>query len=959
MENFSKDDLISRVQNQHMDTEQLKEFRAFVEKFEKSQSSQGGSSAAKSSDPNPHGNGKDTTAQDSYVPATSHSPLSGDAKSGNTSSTPVTHTPTNIQGKDSSDDSTDPVETRLQKVESVQGELITMIQGLENLILTSNTPAAMQGSGNVSSMTPTRLQFPNGADGNGVQNNGQAPPIRPTPLDGSASFTQPQMRSQFHHAETTSTQSYSFNNESLVNTSNHQFSGSSSATVPLDSNFLSQVGKPHSFAPHQASSTPRAHAPIVGEPRAPDSLSPGSRQAGSQRRRPNPDPNSNATNVAGAAETQDDDGAEGDGNAPPRPPTRRQLRDQKWSDVTLKRSLSGHLTDGKYLLPILRLVGYFSRMMNLGSILMNACLVQDLNQHQGNLSYIRSLRSKGKESGDLYLAIGTAMKLFTFNQRGTTGRIHERNTPIKEMYENHFAARFGGLRSPWENLTSPAMSQHAKRMATCFRNTFLQITFEARLKAGLKNELSQQGLDPRVNNNKDKALRAILQNNTDGLQPEMVDFTLKIRKILQTGDIDGELPAEPRPIDEIYLEEQENWPRILKMYHLILQNMDAGGINHPGKRFSIFPIFGMQSQHVIVEKKVLKKIMVETGDIHEGMNDTIFEANIVQHFDRVFNTDKLRKSGQLGRDFSNAFSVETDGVAVSFKFLRPPGVEDEQRQFRDDGAAEPDPDEGTWGIDPGVNNILYAVRQIREDELEHKVLSRKRYYRDAGVDRAKKVTRRGEIVLQACRQAMAHVSIKTANLDRILAYIDAYRPHFQAIWQEVLRRRYAQSRFSVYLGKRRVLDKFFQSLKMPGNARTNIAYGGARFPHSKKNWGRSVPTVSVRRACVRFFRQTVQVDEYRTSKVCPQCLSQLQKVLRRLEGERFPENQRGILRCPSIQCASCTFKNRDEVGARNILACHMAERRGDVRPGLLQFGFNQGWQANPKPSHYLRLPRGG
>ena len=89
------------------------------------------------------------------------------------------------------------------------------------------------------------------------------------------------------------------------------------------------------------------------------------------------------------------------------------------------------------------------------------------------------------------------------------------------------------------------MNQHAKRMATCFRNTFLQITFEARLKAGLKNELSQQGLDPTVNNNKDKALRAILRNNTDGLQPEMVDFTLKIRKILQTGDIDGELPPSP------------------------------------------------------------------------------------------------------------------------------------------------------------------------------------------------------------------------------------------------------------------------------------------------------------------------------------------------------------------------------------------------------------------------------
>ena len=177
------------------------------------------------------------------------------------------------------------------------------------------------------------------------------------------------------------------------------------------------------------------------------------------------------------------------------------------------------------------------------------------------------------------------------------------------------------------------------------------------------------------------------------------------------------------------------------MYHLILQNMDAGGINHPGKRFSIFPIFGMQSQHVIVDQKVLKKIMVETGDIHEGMSDNIFKANIVQHFDRVFNTDKLRQSGQLGRDFSTHFPSRRMEWQCRLNFCDRLGS-DEQRQFRDDGAAEPDPDEGTWGIDPGVNNILYAVRQIREDELEHKVLSRKRYYRDAGVDRAKKVTRR-------------------------------------------------------------------------------------------------------------------------------------------------------------------------------------------------------------------------
>jgi predicted RNA-binding Zn-ribbon protein involved in translation (DUF1610 family) len=319
--------------------------------------------------------------------------------------------------------------------------------------------------------------------------------------------------------------------------------------------------------------------------------------------------------------------------------------------------------------------------------------------------------------------------------------------------------------------------------------------------------------------------------------------------------------------------------------------------------------------------------------------------------------NKLRKSAQLTRNFSCGYQIETDGVAVSFKFLRPPRDEDYQRNLRD-AAAEAHADEVSWGIDPGVCNIMHAVRRTPEGVFDHKVLTRKRYYRDAGMDRAKKLTRDGEIVLRDCRRAMEDVSLKTANLDGITAYIAAYGPQFEEFWREVLRRRYAQSRFSVYLGKRRVLDKFFQSLKMPENDRTNIAYGAARFSPSKKGWGHSVPTVSVRRACAPFFLQTVEVNEYRTSKVCPRCGSQLQQVFRsRMQGQQFPKPQRGILRCASRDCAGCSFLNRDELGARNILTCYMAERRGDARPGFLQYGFDQGWRSNPKPRHYLRPPR--
>ena len=624
--------------------------------------------------------------------------------------------------------------------------------------------------------------------------------------------------------------------------------------------------------------------------------------------------------------------------------------------MTLKRGLSKHLNDEKYLPPILRMVGYFSKLMNLGCVLMNACIMKDLNDNDGQLRFIRSLCTDGEGAGDLHLAIRTAMKLFTVRRNGTSGKIHQRNHLIKDMYDTAFADSFERL--PWEQLTATALTQHAMKIATNFRNTFLERPFKARLRAGVKHELSRRGLDPRTNNNESIVFKAIMENETDRLQPVMVDFVNNIRKILHTGDPNGELPAEPQAIDEFYFENEANRSRVLNMYHFILKNMDAGGMDHPGKRFTLFPICGMQSQHVIIEKEMLKKIMTETGDIRPRTPKKHFEDNINQHFNHVFNTNKLRKSGQLKRDFSCGYQIETDGVAVSFKFLRRPRVENAQRNLRDNAAAEADVAGVTWGIDPGVFNIMYAVRQKPEGGLEHRVLSRNQYYRDAGMDRAKKLTRDGEIVLRDCRRAMQDVSLKTANLDGITEYIAAYGPQFEQIWREVLRRRYAQSRFRVYLGKRRVLDKFFHSLKMPGNGRTNIAYGAATFSPQKKGWGRSVPTVSVRRACARIFPHTVGVNEYRTSKVCPRCGSQLQQVYRsRVQGEQYAKPQRGILRCASRDCAACTFINRDEVGARNILTCFMAERRGDARPGLLQRGFDEGWRSNPLPRHYLRPPR--
>ena len=695
---------------------------------------------------------------------------------------------------------------------------------------------------------------------------------------------------------------------------------------------------------HQAVVTPPAHAPPVGEPHAPDSLSPGSRQAAPQRRRPNPDVDGDG---GVAAEARDADGAEGDGDE--RSSSLRQLRIEKWRDLTLKRSLAGHLRNERYLPTILRLVAYFSRIINLGHLLMSATIVKNLNDNEGNLTFIRSLQKSGRGSGDLYSAIRAAMILFTRRGDGHRKNVHERYRPIEDMYDASFEAQFETL--PWEELTSSALTIHAQKIATNFRNTFLEIPFRARIKAGVTYELSRNGLlDKR---NKKIALKAILENNdTEELPPEMADFVNKIRKLLHTGDPDGELPAEPQPVNKFFLENDANHERVLKVYHFILTKMDAGGPDHPGKRFSIFPTSGFFSHHVAFNKEMLKKLLVEARVIPRRTPKAAFEAQIENHFNRVINMDRLRKSGQIKNEYTNTYIFETDGVAVSFGFLRPPGDEDPQRRRPE--FADADVDEVTWGIDPGVINIVHAVRQTPDHGFESRILTRKRYYRDAGMDRARRINTGRNFVLRECHQDTQECSLKTANHDRIIEYATAHAPHVLTIWTEVLKRKYAQCRFGVYLGKRRVLDAFFRSLRIA--ARTNIAFGAARFPSSKKGWGRSVPTVSVRRACTRIFPQTVEVEEYRTSKVCPTCLSQLQQVFRpQVAGDA--RQQRGILRCKSRMCASTTFKNRDEVGARNILTCHLAERRGEPRPGFLRRGMDEGWESNPTPRHYLRPPR--
>ena len=82
------------------------------------------------------------------------------------------------------------------------------------------------------------------------------------------------------------------------------------------------------------------------------------------------------------------------------------------------------------------------------------------------------------------------------------------------------------------------------------------------------------------------------------------------------------------------------------------------------------------------------------------------------------------------------------------------------------------------------------------------------------------------------------------------------------------------------------------------------------------------PIKGMKKRCQQFY-QTVEVDEYRTSQVCPNCDSTLGLVNSETRRDRNGNRRilRGLLHCNNQKCAWKPFKSRDGVAAKNILRC--------------------------------------
>ena len=207
-------------------------------------------------------------------------------------------------------------------------------------------------------------------------------------------------------------------------------------------------------------------------------------------------------------------------------------------------------------------------------------------------------------------------------------------------------------------------------------------------------------------------------------------------------------------------------------------------------------------------------------------------------------------------------------------------------------------------------------------------LTRAWYYRRAGIDAARKQSRRW-LKHRDVREAfdvLSQYTVKTANFDVYKGHVDAYVDNFDTLWNEKLRPRWARQKFRLYCGKRRALQEFVNSLR--GDEIPLIAYGAATFGSGGRG-ERSVPVKGIQRL-VRQTYPTVLVDEYNTSKMCPTCHVPLQHVKvrawQRRDGSWKKVTCHDLRRCGNRGAGGCaslgySWKNRDEAASLNIGRC--------------------------------------
>ena len=424
----------------------------------------------------------------------------------------------------------------------------------------------------------------------------------------------------------------------------------------------------------------------------------------------------------------------------------------------------------------------------------------------------------------------------------------------------------------------------------------------------LKNSLSMN-LEPRIRKfvKNYQKIYGLQDNQKSVMLYKIAGWKLpnNLAEIIINQDIQEEIQRHReilnlKELTESYTTQKKNLLPILKYYIYILKFYET----HDIKLFNIVPINKIKSHNITIDTSVLFGIMKDEQLIKKDLKIKDFDA--MEQWKSILKFEKL-----AGKECVFTGTINTDGITLCTHFKRP--VKESTGSKLTFKEAD-----RVIGVDPGRVNIFYGVEKLQNSKVKEFILTRKQYYNDSGINKAKDQTEKWSKEILPSLNELSRVSTKGMDIQKHNEYMNVYHMIKESLWAEYTKPRWSRQRFRLYGGKKRVFAKFFNKIQNFDKSKpVKLAYGSAKFNPTGKGEV-AVPTSQIFKECKYRF-PIVLVDEYLTTKIHYETNSVLQKV--QVKGE--PKCLRGLLWCQP----DSKFVSRDKNAALNILRCGLLNRR--------------------------------
>lgn len=375
---------------------------------------------------------------------------------------------------------------------------------------------------------------------------------------------------------------------------------------------------------------------------------------------------------------------------------------------------------------------------------------------------------------------------------------------------------------------------------------------------------------------------------------------------------------------------QKHSEHFLTIYYKILKEFEKYPDTKGVRTFSLLPHkHGFTQSHITIcnsgLENTLKYIAHQLKKANKSGNKELavenFEKNKKEYWNALFD---IQRYETCRKKFG--YTILTDGKSVVLQMKKPKRLSPKIKDYRDQSF------DRFVGIDPGIRALMTSydsekqVVQITTREYRHK--SKMSYA-------CKK--RVGWYKNWECYEEWKNIPTIKASQTKVMKEYFAYVfPKMKKFTEFHLEKGFRNLNFTSYCRSKSILVNTCQ--RIAGKQNTLVGFGDYSQQHGLVKNHPTTPILKLKKELHRYCK-VVEIDEYKTSKVCSSCHEDItlyrNRVYRKKQGIREEKARmssvHSVVRCRHNECSLCCM-DRDINASKNILHLLELQYEGKARP---------------------------